>query len=69
LDKRKICQLPKRLAADSGEPLRAIMGLLRQGVNAIRRQSGGRLDVVGESADKAAMQASRKIICGTIATS
>jgi hypothetical protein len=45
------------------------MGLLRQGVNAIRRQSGGRLDVVGESADKAAMQASRKIICGTIATS
>jgi hypothetical protein len=69
LDKRKICQLPKRLAAESGEPLRSIMGLLRQGVNAPHWESPAMLDVAGESADKAAMPATRKIICCIIATS
>jgi hypothetical protein len=67
--KRKICQLPKRLAAESGGPLRRIMGLLRRGVNPNRLDGEALLDVAGESADKAAMQAPRKIICGTIATS
>jgi len=67
--KRKICQLPKRLAAESGGPLRRIMGLLRRGVNPRRPNGEALLDVAGESADKAAMQAPRKIICGTIATS
>jgi hypothetical protein len=69
LGKRKIRQLPKRLAAESGRPLRRIMGLLRRGVNAIRRVGSAALDVAGESADKAAMQAPHKIICCFIATS
>jgi hypothetical protein len=45
------------------------MGLLRRGVNVIRREGGALLDVVGESADKAAMQATRTSLCGIIATS
>jgi hypothetical protein len=45
------------------------MGLLRRGVNPNRLDGEALLDVAGESADKAAMQAPRKIICGTIATS
>jgi hypothetical protein len=45
------------------------MGLLRLGVNANRANGQAWLDVAGESADKAAMQASRKIICCIIATS
>ena len=45
------------------------MGLLRRGVNDISRYEEGKLDVAGESADKAAMQATRKIICCIIATS
>jgi hypothetical protein len=45
------------------------MGLLRRGVNDISRHGEGKLDVAGESADKAAMQAPRKIICCIIATS
>jgi hypothetical protein len=49
------------------------MGLLRQGVNAKTVKCAAELDVTGESADKAAMQATRdatdQVFCGTIATS
>jgi hypothetical protein len=45
------------------------MGLLRRVVNANRRNCEALLDVAGESADNAAMQAPRKIICCIIATS